>query len=402
MGVQGTARISQFVRSGGAFLGINAGAYYGSSSSTRCELNVDNGVKNEAEANDSAVFKMNNLGFFPGKVCRAQPSTTNVGEETTVRTLRLLTTGAAAADAAGVKDVPVYSGGGGDGDIFWNVGNNVPDNNAEVLATFAQDSLAIYGGGEPAVVYCRVGEGACVLSSTHLEYVLCCCCCYCCDIYIYIYIYFDLVANYLYFYIRMDPRYFTSDRKGRLGGSSSLATLLENDGTRAYLLRRCLSRLGLKVNTDDNKTPPPLSAMYMSSADPSDAYKMMNSWRAIMKGDYIIDQRDTFLIQKQSTDQKRDDGDGGEEEHVQQTLQVDHVGGAFGEQQQVVAKRIIVCDQGYPTSKEVTFFDHQQYFASLGQQSLHASEYAEREGIRFEKHLLYGDVMDSTNTILAR
>lgn len=139
---EGNRRISDFVRRGGAYLGLCAGGYYGSS---RCEFEVGNKALE--------VVGNRELGFFPG-TCRG-----GVFKGFEYRSER----GARAAVIKAEKqtlrdrlpdDFAVYYNGGG---VFVD-GIATGRGKVEVLASY-KDDLDVDGGDEKAaVVLCHVGE----------------------------------------------------------------------------------------------------------------------------------------------------------------------------------------------------------------------------------------------------
>lgn len=145
MGPRGTARIKDFVRSGGRCLGIHAGAYYGS------ELCIDVDV-GDNHADDRVG---NNLGFFPGG-CRgyfARPAT----NPTRVATITA---------REGGHGFAVYDRGGG---AFSDFDSSTPDGFAVIAHYVLDDETGPDTEGGIAVVYCPAGQGACVLASSHIE-----------------------------------------------------------------------------------------------------------------------------------------------------------------------------------------------------------------------------------------
>lgn len=155
---EGNARIDQYVRRGGSYLGLCAGGYYGSS---RCEFEVGD--------KKMQVVGNRELGFFPGP-CRgcafkgfvyhsevgARASTLNVHKEAFV----------GSAVPASFKSY--YNGGG----VFVDAAK-MQDRGVQVLANYADD-MDVDGGfgglGAAAIVYCKVGEGGVVLTGPHPEY----------------------------------------------------------------------------------------------------------------------------------------------------------------------------------------------------------------------------------------
>lgn len=156
---EGNARITQYVRRGGAYLGLCAGGYYGSQ---RCEFEVGD-VKME-------VVGSRELSFFPG-TCRGCAFKGFVYHSEA---------GARAAEVKVDKEaftngvVPTafrsyYNGGG----VFVDAAK-MKSQGVEVLASYTEP-LDIDGGigglGAAAVVYCKVGEGGAILTGPHPEYV---------------------------------------------------------------------------------------------------------------------------------------------------------------------------------------------------------------------------------------
>lgn len=131
--------------------------------------------------------------------------------------------------------------------------------------------------------------------------------------------------------------------------------------------------------------------MYISSANLSlDIGELINPWQDVMEGDFIRDEHDTFFIRKQSDDQQDNTN------HDSMPLEIDRA--ASQTSSQAGTKKTIVCDQAHPTAKDAPMFDHDKFFACLREHK--GSEPTQR--VWFGKYLMYGEVMESTNTILAR
>lgn len=153
----GNRRISQYVERGGNYLGLCAGGYYGSS---RCEFEIGNGRME--------VVGDRELGFYPG-VCRGCAKKgfvyhSEVGAQAVeVEVDRSLLTFGSVPER-----VRVYCNGGG---VFVDA-EKCKSKGVEVLARFAGDVDVDHGDGKAAaVVYCKVGEGAAILTSPHPESV---------------------------------------------------------------------------------------------------------------------------------------------------------------------------------------------------------------------------------------
>lgn len=145
MGQMGTARIKDFVRSGGQFLGINAGAYYGCERCTDTRLGSGEQNSNPAEQN---------LGFFPGE-CRG-PYTRQAIDNANVTEI-------IGADGHTFR---IYCHDDG---AFFDAAKIASDG-VNKIARFPFNGQSESGSAErAAIIYCREGQGACVLVSAYLE-----------------------------------------------------------------------------------------------------------------------------------------------------------------------------------------------------------------------------------------
>ena len=151
---EGNRKIKQFVQRGGAYLGLCAGGYYGSS---RCEFEV--GSKR------MEVIGSRELAFFPG-TCRGCAFAGFVyHSEEGSRAVELKAEKTALAEGS-VPDVfrSYYNGGG----VFVDA-PKYKDQGVEVLASYTEPLGVESGEGAAAIVYCKVGEGAAVLTGPHPE-----------------------------------------------------------------------------------------------------------------------------------------------------------------------------------------------------------------------------------------
>lgn len=150
---QGNRRISEFVRRGGAYLGLCAGGYYGSS---RCEFEVGNKALE--------VVGSRELGFFPG-TCRG--GAFKGFEYQSEKGARAATIKAEKESLQGKipDEFAVYYNGGG---VFVDA-DATGGRKIEILASY-KDDLDVDGGDKKAaVVLCHVGEGKAILSGPHPE-----------------------------------------------------------------------------------------------------------------------------------------------------------------------------------------------------------------------------------------
>lgn len=153
----GNRRISQFVRRGGAYLGFCAGGYYGSK---RCEFEVGD--------KKMQVIGERELAFFPG-TCRGCAFEGFVYHSEDGARAPELKASKSALNIGTVPDLfqSYYNGGG----VFVDA-ESFADQGVEVLANYTEELNVDPGQGAAAVVYCKVGEGAAVLTGPHPECVL--------------------------------------------------------------------------------------------------------------------------------------------------------------------------------------------------------------------------------------
>lgn len=155
----GNRLIAQFVRRGGAYLGLCAGGYY---ASRRCEFEVGNPALE--------VVGPRELAFFPGTCRGGAFAGFRYQSEKGARAVRL----AVAKEAfAGLPTPPdafrsYYNGGG----VFVQA-ETLADQGIEILAEY-EDVLAVESGArKAALVYCKLGSGGAILTGAHPEWVLC-------------------------------------------------------------------------------------------------------------------------------------------------------------------------------------------------------------------------------------
>ncbi len=154
---EGNKRITQYVRRGGAYLGFCAGGYYGTS---KCEFEVGN-IPLE-------VVGPRELSFFPGTSRGCAFKGFEYHSEAGARAVQLQIENEAFDSSILPQTFRCYYNGGG---VFVNAGKYA-GKGVEILATYTEN-LDIDGGeGPAAVVYCKVGEGAALLTGPHPEYVL--------------------------------------------------------------------------------------------------------------------------------------------------------------------------------------------------------------------------------------
>ncbi|KAL8944001.1 MAG: hypothetical protein Q9216_000710 [Gyalolechia sp. 2 TL-2023] len=351
----GNRRISQYVDRGGRYLGFCAGGYY---ASKRCEFEVGN-KKLEVVGNRE-------LAFFPG-TCRGCAFSGFVYHSEAGTRAAPLKVSKTALPKGAVPDTfrSYYNGGG----VFVDA-PKFDDKGVEVLASFTGELDVDPGEGSANVVYCKVGDGAALLTSTHPEFAA----------------------------VNLDPDVDIP------GLDKVVDALKEDEQQRIDFLKACLLKLGLLVNQDQT-TIPSLSRLHLSSAVVSHTANLVQTLEDIITmqdgEEYIRDENDVFHLEKPATwslgslanalpDSTREDP-GGE------------LSGNAEDQDKIIdynkiVKRLMIHDKDLPESKDTPYFNHQAFFANL---THYESQSRESDGT-FGKNLLYGEVVTSTNTMLEK
>ena len=155
---QANHRIRRFVENGGAYLGFCAGGYYASS---KCEFEVGD--------SKLEVVGSRELQFFPGTCRGAAFGGFQYGSENGARAVSLnVEKNEIEKKTAPLHFKSYYNGGG----VFVDA-DSYEEKGVTILATY-QDELDVqHGKGKKAaVVYCKVGEGAAILTGPHPEFVV--------------------------------------------------------------------------------------------------------------------------------------------------------------------------------------------------------------------------------------
>lgn len=143
LGVEGAAAIRRFVRDGGVYFGVCAGAYF---ASARCEFLADDGTE---------IAGPRPLGFFPGVArgpLREFAPSFDGDDEGTARMVRLT----------------LYPGGGEAETLYWG-GPEFVTGHGELAGSGGWRVLARYSDGRLAAVDCGIGAGKAILSAVHPE-----------------------------------------------------------------------------------------------------------------------------------------------------------------------------------------------------------------------------------------
>ncbi|KAI5861446.1 class II aaRS and biotin synthetase [Durotheca rogersii] len=347
----GNSIISQYVRRGGAYLGFCAGGYYGTK---RCEFEVGNPAMEVAGPRE--------LGFFPGTCRGGAWKGFQYHSESGARAVRLDVTKAAFSGAGVVPEIftSYYNGGG----VF--VGSAIGTSDVDVLASYA-DELDVDGGPEKAaIVYCKVGQGAAILTGPHPEFTA----------------------------VNLSPH---NDVPGY---DKLIATLRASDDARSSFLKACLAKLGLEINQETSHVPS-LSQLHLSSITSSHVDELLHSFQDIISREdgeeYIRAENDTFHLQGPETpwsvsDMKEALTSGNSPNQTPP----DGKGEGIIDYNAVI-KHVVAHNKDWPEAKATPYFNHSTYYSSL-------REYRETEpeAEDWGDFLMYGEVVTSTNTVLEK
>lgn len=231
----GNSMISDYVRKGGRFMGFCAGGYYASG-----RLEFEEGT--EMEVSGSRELK-----FFPGtcKGCAYKGFVYNSHQGARITKLDV-----------NMADSPstvfnYYNGGG----VFTQA---LKFKNVEVLAKYTEP-LDIEDDDKAAVVLCKVGKGAALLSGTHPE--------------------------------------FGADKEQPV-----LLELSDFDEDRKLFMKACLRKLGLKVS--ENSQVPNITPIHLAShLTPGKTIEIVDTLKKNLDfiGNSFEDTNDTFIIEEPGT-----------------------------------------------------------------------------------------------------
>ncbi|KAK3316494.1 biotin-protein ligase [Apodospora peruviana] len=380
----GNRIISQFVRRGGAYLGFCAGGYYGSQ---RCEFEVGN--------QELEVTGPRELAFFPGTCRGATFKGFAYHSERGTKAAKILVKKDAFPDACVLSDVfSCYYNGGG---VFVGA-DKMAENGVRVLAEYADDVDVESGDVKAAVVYCKVGDGAAILTGPHPEFA---------------------AAN-----LHKQP--------DLPGYDSLLEKLAADDDARNNFLKACLTELGLEVSAEETASVPSLSRIHLSSFGYWEAEALMASFRDILTveggEEFIMDDNDLFHLEKPDSAWTMDDLTAVVAERYKSPKK--NTTGRAGTPDPTaeynhIPKRIVFHDHRWPGllsrpyfkdgdwygKHETPYFFHDKYYWTLDSiQNVQISQKAKWLSYKpypnarptWGRMIMYGEVVTSTNTLLER
>ena len=366
----GNRKIEHFVQQGGAYIGFCAGGYYGSS---KCEFEVGD--------KDMQVIGDRELAFFPGTCRGCAFKGYKYDSEAGARAVHLKVNDAGFLGNAPEAFRSYYNGGG----LFVDA-PKFRENGVEVLASYTENLDIDSGEGTAAIVYCKVGSGAAMLTGPHPEWVL----------------NFPMSTVRLLHVARFASRNI-EPKQDIPFFPEVVETLENNDDLRNSFMKACLKKLGLIIDQGAENVVPPLSRLHLSSSRPGEIDRLLTDLKEIITIDngkeYIKDENDTFLLEKSmslslpdlsqislETEQAQVGGDS-------ITDNVDRI-----RDYSAIIKHIVTYEEHWPASRVTPSFSHDTYFEALAEIQAHTLD----AHSSFGSTLLYGDVVTSTNTLLEK
>lgn len=176
--------------------------------------------------------------------------------------------------------------------------------------------------------------------------------------------------------------------------------IAKDDAQRTSFLKACLSKLGLQVNQEQIVVPS-LSRLHLSSMQPESPEQVMSALADIVtledEEECIIDDNDTFRLERQSTWSLSSLETAIRGSSIQETDLSANADDRILDYNKVI-KRLLIHEKHPPAAKETPYFNHDAYFANLKHYQTLESDTRPEYG----RHLLYGEVVTSTNTILEK
>lgn len=178
-----------------------------------------------------------------------------------------------------------------------------------------------------------------------------------------------------------------------------MQALIEDDGKRIDFFKACLLKLGLEVN-QESSTVPSLSRLHLSSVSSANTSKLMDCLKEIISAEdgneYIKGENDTFMLERPSTWSLAGMANALPQGTREDANEVENGGNRFLDYDKIV-KQVVIHDE-VPTNKETPYFNHDAFYAELA----HYSGGSDPSDDYFGKHVLYGEVVTSTNTMLEK
>ncbi|KAL1841002.1 hypothetical protein VTJ49DRAFT_7556 [Mycothermus thermophilus] len=350
----GNRTIANYVRRGGAYLGFCAGGYYGC---RRCEFELGDP--------NLEVAGPRELAFFQGTCRGAAFKGFQYQSERGAKAAEIHVAQDAFGGSPALPDsFRCYCNGGG---VFLDAEKLAKDSSAvQVLAEYVGDLDVDSGDSRAAVVYCKVGEGAAILTGPHPE--------------------FDAV--------NLSPQTDVS------GYDDLIEALRADEEARTAFLKACLTKLGLEVSQRVSPVPS-LSKLHLSSLHHTEISELLFSFQDIITKEngeeYIKGGNDLFHLEKPDSRWSMAELSEALQAELQPKPKPSRGSPDPTTDYTHILKRIVSHQEAWPEPKETPYFNHAVYYSSLRE-----FRAAEPGAETWGDVLMYGEVVTSTNTLLEK
>jgi len=399
----GNRRIRQYVDQGGKYIGLCAGGYYGTA---RVEFEVGNRLLE--------VVGDRELAFYPGISRGCAFSGFVYHSEKGARASELSVNKGALTSGSIPNVLKSYYNGGG---VFVDA-PKFADRGVEILAEYNDDLDVDAGRGRAAIVFCKVGEGAALLTGPHPEFV---------------FGFSKPADNWSLTKPRFASQNLQQPKENVPGYRKVVEELARDEKHRMDFLKACLTKLGLTINEEQNV--PSLSYIHLSALQFTSTKKIVQDLQDVITPDEgedrIKDENDTFRVVQPSMYSKMElkealpewqaNASQAQETQTDQTsvsskqLQSQNSSTASTSNQSsstttedtpgseildynAIPKTLVIHDTAYPEAKETPYFNHHSFYSNL--ESYTTAQHLDSSS--FGRHLLYGEVVTSTNTLLEK
>lgn len=398
----GNRRIRQYVEQGGKYIGFCAGGYYGCK---RVEFEVGNRLLE--------VVGDRELAFYPGIARGCAFSGFVYHSEKGARAAELRVNKKVLTSGSIPNVLKSYYNGGG---VFVDA-PKFADQGVEILADYAEELDVDAGEGSTAMVYCKVGQGAALLTGPHPEFV---------------YGFSKPVDNWSLTKPRFASQNLQQPKEDVPGFKKVVDELARDEKHRMDFLKACLAKLGLIISEEQNV--PSLSLIHLSASNSSDTSRILNGLKEVIVKDEngedtIKDENDTFIILQPSkfdttelqealparpTSSENDDPTTNPSTETQESNNLPQNTNTTTPSQETPSSSTTATDQiidystiskpiqihttTLPEPKSTPYFNHPSFFSNL-------KSYAQIHKHlvpNFGTTLLYGEVVTSTNTLLEK
>jgi biotin---protein ligase len=180
--------------------------------------------------------------------------------------------------------------------------------------------------------------------------------------------------------------------------------LAADEQPRSQFLKACLNKLHLEVNEEEQAVPS-LSRIHLSSHQPSDTAELVADWSEIITmingKEYIKGENDILYLEKQGTRLFTNSEEAFDTAKAAISQLLDKEQNKSRDdihENNNILKIIVIHEENAPKYQETPHFDHDSYFSHL---SRYRESAEENDGV-FGKHIMYGEVVTSTNTLLEK